>query len=162
IGVETNVWVTDRTFHGLGKRPVKENILHLLDDDSTGIYTLTYEALPAPDTTPPTSVVALLPADSRENIPVHWSGQDPGGAIAYYDLYVSQNSGAFTRWLAAAAGTTAVYPGTFGSTYAFYSIAIDQAGNREAAPLTPDTQTIVSLTNQAPILAALTNRTWRH
>ncbi|MCX7868257.1 MAG: hypothetical protein N2438_14245, partial [Limisphaera sp.] len=48
-----NVWVTDRTFLGMGKRPRYENILHLLDFDSPGQYTLIYEPLPTPDTEPP-------------------------------------------------------------------------------------------------------------
>ena len=37
---------TDRTFIGLARRPIRENILHLLDYNSTGNYTLTYEPGP--------------------------------------------------------------------------------------------------------------------
>jgi hypothetical protein len=44
IPLDVNAWVTDRTFIGQGQRPVYENILHLLDHDSTGSYTLTYQA----------------------------------------------------------------------------------------------------------------------
>jgi hypothetical protein len=45
-----NAWETDRTFPDDGTRPVYENLLHLLDFDSTGSYTLYYAAN---DTTPP-------------------------------------------------------------------------------------------------------------
>ena len=41
IALNTNVWTTDRTFIGLGRRPIRENILHLLDHDSTGGITST-------------------------------------------------------------------------------------------------------------------------
>ncbi|QDS90691.1 Lectin C-type domain protein [Rosistilla ulvae] len=37
-----NFWQTDRTFIGLGKRPVYENVVHLLDFDSTGEYQFVY------------------------------------------------------------------------------------------------------------------------
>ncbi len=39
-----NAWQTDRTFLGLGLRPRLENRLHLLDDGSTGTYTLFYQS----------------------------------------------------------------------------------------------------------------------
>ena len=38
-----NLWRTDRTFPANG-RPIYENILHFLDKDSTGIYTITYDS----------------------------------------------------------------------------------------------------------------------
>ena len=43
-----NFWQTDRTFIGNGERPIVENKLHLVDNDSTGAYTLFYEALETP------------------------------------------------------------------------------------------------------------------
>lgn len=160
ILVNTNAWVTDRTFLGLSKKPVRENNLHLLDYDSTGSYTLTFAALPAPDTIAPTSSVAALPSNSRANIPLSWSGADELGSsgLASFDVYVSENSGPFNRWLTAATTTSAIFPGLFGNSYAFYSVAVDQSGNREPAPLAPDTQTTVTLTNQPPVLAAISNR----
>jgi hypothetical protein len=157
-----NAWTTDRTFHGQGKRPAEEDILHLLDYNSAGEYTLTYEPLPPVDNLPPASAVAALPESSRTLIPVNWSGQDNEGGrgIAFYDIYVSENSGPFQRWLTGAAGNAATYQGVFGKTYAFYSIAVDQAGNREAAPATPDAQTAVTLTNRPPELAAIADLTF--
>ena len=160
IGLGTNVWVTDRTFIGAGRRPLREHILHLLDDNSTGLYTLTYEALPAADALAPASQVAALPASSYRRIPVSWSGADaPGGSgIAGYDLFVSVDGGAFTRWLERTTLGSSVYFGQLGSAYAFYSVASDQAGNREPAPGAPDAATAVTLTNRPPSLTAVTNQ----
>ena len=83
----TNVWTTDRTFIGMGQRPIRENILHLLDFNSTGTYTLCYNVPPTPDTNPPASRVSVLPATSHAQIPVSWSGTDGGGGrFAFYDV----------------------------------------------------------------------------
>ncbi|MBN2507751.1 MAG: immunoglobulin domain-containing protein [Verrucomicrobia bacterium] len=153
IGLGTNVWTTDRTFVGLGLPPVREAVLHLLDNCSSGAYTLEYTPVPAPDTAPPSSAVAALPADSFEQILLQWSGTDAGGSgVAWYDLYVSVNDGAFTRWLEHARETAAFYPGAVGGTYAFYTVATDQAGNTEAPPTTPDATTRITLVNTAPSL----------
>jgi hypothetical protein len=154
-----NFWVTDRTFIGLGRRPIRENILHLLDYDSAGSYTLLYTNPPAADTNAPMSQIAALPADSYERIALSWTAQDePGGSgLAGVDVWASADGGPFSLWLANASGGT-IYQGQLGHRYAFYSRAVDRAGNREAPPSTPDAMTIVSLTNRPPTLAAITNR----
>lgn len=160
ITPDKNFWVTDRTFIGLGRRLFRENILHLLDYNSTGLYTLTYELGPAGDTTAPASQVTALPANSYRRIPVSWSGADEtsGSGIAGYDIFVSENGGPFTRWLERTPLSGSVYFGTLGSSYSFYSVAIDQAGNRETAPGTPDAATSVTLTNRASVLAAVSSQ----
>jgi hypothetical protein len=86
------------------------------------------------DSTPPTSQVSRLPVfDSNPNFLVQWSGTDNGGSgVANYDVYVSIDGGAFTRWLAATTQTQATYAGTLGHRYAFYSVATDNAGLRQA------------------------------
>ncbi|HZO84342.1 MAG TPA: hypothetical protein VFC26_03965, partial [Verrucomicrobiae bacterium] len=68
LSMGTNVWLTDRTFIGGGRRPIKENNLHLLDYDSTGVYTLVYALPPVPDITPPVSSVAALAGSSFAEI----------------------------------------------------------------------------------------------
>ena len=161
ISVNTNAWVTDRTFLGQGTRPVRENVLHLLDYNSTGTYTLLYEPSPASDTLPPVSTMAVLPETSRVSIPLSWSGADNtnGSGIAFYDVYVSENGGPFQRWLSETLNTSAIYQGTLGRTYAFYSIAVDRAGNRQVAPTAPDAQTLVAQTNRPPLFTALNDVT---
>lgn len=158
-----NVWRTDRTFVGSGKRPVTENVLHLLDYRATGgsvTYRLDYEdrSVP-PDTTAPTSGVAALAADSPEIFAVSWSGLDePGGSgLAGFDIYVSDNGGAYSRWVEGSGPGGAVFLGTPDHVYRFYSVAYDQAGNREEPPAVPDATTRVSVVNAPPMLAALPN-----
>ena len=157
VSVQTNAWTTDRTFVGRGKRPTYENILHVLDHDSTGRYVLEYEDLPSVDRVAPVSRVAALPTSSYATIPILWTGGDePGGSgLAGFDVFVSVDDGPFTPWLPATQVRGAVYRGEPGRRYAFYSIATDKAGNREEAPLQPDAVTRVNLANVAPTIAAV-------
>ena len=157
VAVNTNAWVTARTFYGQGTRPVSENILHLLDHNSTGTYTLSYQPNPAADTQAPSSAVAALTPASGAAIVLNWAGQDNSGGsgIAFYDVYVSENGGAFQRWLSATPSSAAVYQGGLGKFYAFYSVAVDVAGNREEAPGSPDAQTTVTRINRAPVIGTV-------
>jgi hypothetical protein len=159
IAVNTNVWITHYTFVKAGERPRKESRLHLLDYDSTGSYTLFYAPAVVPDTTPPESLVAALPERVQAKFPVQWSGQDTGSGVAFYDVYVSVNGGPFLTWLQKTRLNGALYQGQFDSRYAFYSVATDAAGNREAPHAQPDAQTTVALRNTAPTFAAVPDQT---
>jgi len=84
------------------------------------------------------------------------TGIDAGGSgVANYDIYFSENGSPFQRWLTATPTVSGVFQGTLGKTYAFYSVAVDQAGNREAPHGTPDAQTTVTFSNRPPVLAAI-------
>ncbi|MGO9809271.1 MAG: MBG domain-containing protein [Isosphaeraceae bacterium] len=99
------------------------------------------------DTVAPTSTVAPLPAiEDEDNFTVSWSGQDDtnGSGLASYSIYVSDDGGPFTAWLAGTIQTSATYNGQPGHTYAFYSLATDNAGNVESAP------TVAEATTQVP------------
>jgi hypothetical protein len=94
----------------------------------------------------PGSTVLPLPAtENTLSFPVTWSGADDvgGSGIAGYDVYVSDNGGTYSLWQSATPATQAIFSGLNGHTYAFYSIARDNAGNSEAAPTAPDTQVTV-------------------
>jgi hypothetical protein len=160
LAMGTNVWVTDRTFLGVGRRPTYETVLHLLDYDSPGLYTLTYSEV-SNDQTPPSSQVLPLAANSGERIAVAWSGEDNarGGGVATYDLYVSEDDGPFLLWLAQTPASGAVYTGVQGHTYAFYSVATDLAGNVEVIPGAPDARTAVTLFNRPPTWGPLADQT---
>ena len=155
-----NVWTTHRTVRPLGEAPRREDWLHLLDYDSAGAYWLVYEPIPV-DVLAPTSQVAALPGQSYPEIPVSWSGQDNAGGsgIAYYNIFVSSDGGAFVLWQSQTRQTGATFLGTMGSSYAFYSVAVDGAGNREEPPGTPDAQTTVSLSNRPPWLEQIADLT---
>jgi hypothetical protein len=157
VSVQTNAWTTDRTFVGRGKRPTYENLLHVLDHDSTGRYVLEYEDLPNVDLVAPVSRLAALPAASYATIPLLWNGGDePGGSgLVGFDVFASVDDGPFTPWLTATQVRGAIYRGEPGRRYAFYSVAVDKAGNREEAPLQPDAVTRVNLANVAPTIAAV-------
>ncbi len=153
----TNVWTTDRTFIGQGLRPLPEHLVHLLDFDSTGRYTLTYEPEPGVDAIAPSSRIAALPLASRPSIPLRWQGEDNAGGsgVAYYDVFVATDGGAYANWLARTPQTAGIYPGEVGHSYRFYTVATDGAGNTEAAPAVADAATSVSVTNRPPVLAPL-------
>jgi hypothetical protein len=111
-------------------------------------------------TVAPTSSVNPLPAVSPPSFTVSWSGQDnPGGSgVASFDIFVSDNGGAFVPFLTGTTQTSAVFNGQPGHTYAFYSVATDFDGNREATPSAAQASTSVpaqvatttSLTSSVP------------
>jgi hypothetical protein len=155
IAFGTNAWTTDRIFRGGDKRPTVINLVHILDHNSTGTYTLVYDedAVVTPDNTAPASAVAALPAASGGTFSVTWSGADDRGAVAYFDVFVAADDAPFTRLLERTVQTGTVFTGEAGKRYRFYSVATDAAGNTEAAPATADAETTVSIANRPPTLA---------
>lgn len=99
------------------------------------------ECLNTIDADPPASSVAALPASSLTQFLVSWSGDDVGAGVASYDIYVSDNGGDWTLWLAATTDTSAKYDGEVGHTYAFYSNARDNVGHLESPPPQADAAT---------------------
>jgi hypothetical protein len=92
------------------------------------------------DITPPTSAVTPLPAyTATASFPVSWAGSDePGGSgVAGFDIFVRDNGAAPTPWLVGTTQTSATFPGAFGHSYSFTSIATDRAGNRQPAAGAP-------------------------
>jgi subtilase family serine protease len=96
----------------------------------------------------PTSKMAVLPSFETPAFNVSWAGQDDtgGSGIAGFDIFVSDNGGAYSAWLTGTTQTSATYQGVGNHNYNFYSVAIDKAGNREAAPATADATTLTALT----------------
>jgi len=91
---------------------------------------------------PSSTVQALAESTDSNAFTVRWAGTDAAGgsAIRDYEVYVSVNGGDWALWQLATTDTEAVYEGAPGSTYAFYSVARDNAGNVEAAPAAADAQ----------------------
>ena len=161
--LSNNFWTTDRTFLGLGQRPIDENVLHLFDYHTNAgayTYTLIYAAPgTASRTNPPVSSVFALPPLSPTVFGVVWSGaNDVGQApLAYYDIFVSDDGGPFTLWQAQTTATGALYTGLAGHTYAFYSRATDTAGNVESPPGSPEATTTVGFVDNPPAISFATN-----
>jgi hypothetical protein len=93
----------------------------------------------------PTSSVNPLPATTTSaSFPVSWTGTDPSGAgIATYDIFVATDNGPYTTWLVSSTLTTATFSGSSGHSYSFYSVATDNVGNRQQAPLPAQTTTVI-------------------
>jgi Ca2+-binding RTX toxin-like protein len=89
-----NVWLTDRTFPATG-RPTYENVLHLVDYDSTGSYTITYTS---GDTVSPTADIIDVTPDPIStavgSIDVVFSEAIQGSTFNYQDLTLTLNGGA--------------------------------------------------------------------
>jgi hypothetical protein len=95
------------------------------------------------DADAPRSQVSPLAASQTSNrFEVQWSGTDVGAGIKDYTIFVSADGGSYTAWLSNTPTTSATFTGQRGKTYAFYSVARDNVGNIEAAPIVPDAQAI--------------------
>jgi len=100
------------------------------------------------DATAPTSTMTTLPANEQDpRFRVGWSGADGvlGSGVSSYNIYVSVNGGPASLWLDHTTLTDAEYLGLLGSTYAFYSQAVDAVGNTENLHLLADATTTVSI-----------------
>ena len=84
------------------------------------------------DNIKPISSVSLLnDTTTGAFVNVNWSGSDNGSGISSFDVYKSVNNGVFTKWLNNTTLTNADFYGLPDSTYSFFTIAIDSAGNKE-------------------------------
>ena len=125
------------------------------------------QALVTIDAIAPTSHVNTLPAQSQLlQVPVSWTGQDDpsGSGVASYDIYISDNGGAWTQWLSGSTASNVTYQGKPQHTYAFKSAAHDNAGNVEAQHATADATTLIVANPQfqltvTPVSTNLNNNT---
>lgn len=103
------------------------------------------------DTSVPTSSVSPLPATSSPSFTVSWSGNDGAGSgIATYDIFVSDNGGAFTPFLSGTTATSASFTGQAGHTYGFFSVATSNVGIVQPAPATAQASTTVVTPSPSP------------
>ena len=99
------------------------------------------------DADAPESSIGVMASTQYYNVfMVNWTGSDVGSGVANYDVYVSEDDGAWGLWLKKTTETTGWYTGRSGHSYAFYSVAADNVGNIEHPPtdLVPDVVTTVS------------------
>jgi hypothetical protein len=148
----SNFWQTDRTFIGLGRRPILENRLHLLDHAASASYRLVYEPVAPRDTVAPIASMDALPAASFSEFPLRWSATDDTADALVFDVFASIDDGPFVPWRVATPLNGGQFVGEAGHRYAFYIVAIDAAGNRSAVPASPMATTATSLENRPPTL----------
>lgn len=104
------------------------------------------------DVVKPVSQVLPLPAqETTDSFAVSWAGSDNLSGVRVYDVFVSINDSAYTPWLVGTYATGALYPGTYNSTYSFFSIATDGAGNIESPKTVAEAQTTVGSGSPLPI-----------
>lgn len=111
------------------------------------------ECLNTIDAGPPASQVRALPATTNQaTFLVEWTGQDDanGSGIGSYDIVVSTNNGPWTAWLNATTNTGALFTGERNHTYRFYSIARDNVGWVETAPVVADASILVEVNANRP------------
>ena len=102
----------------------------------------TNEWLNTIDDSKPISSVQPLPAQqSSTTFTVNWSGNDTGSGINDYTLYVSENGGPFNPSAVGTTNTTTQFTGAYDTTYSFYTISRDNAGNVEGAKVVGDATT---------------------
>ena len=88
------------------------------------------------DSAPPSSTVLPLPSVQKASqIALEWEGADEGSGVQDYTVFVSVDGGPLSPWLEATTMTRATYPGAYGHTYAFGTLARDRCGNAEATPV---------------------------
>ena len=156
-------WTTARTFQGIGQPPTLVTNLHLFvyhTNAGPDTFTLEYAApSTAAWTNPPVSSVFALPAQSPPTFGVVWSGEPLAGGlpIAYYDIYASDDGGAFAVWQSHTTAMSAEYNGLEGHTYAFYSVSTDTGGNRETTPLQAQAETLVGTITNPPTITLASN-----
>ncbi len=98
------------------------------------------------DLDPPESSVNVLAATQTTTaFAVQWSATDADSGVASYDVYVSDNGAPYTPWQLETTATSATFIGEDHHTYRFYSVAVDQVGNREDDAESADAETKIEL-----------------
>jgi hypothetical protein len=112
------------------------------------------------DTSPPTSTVNALPArESSLSFPVSVMATDQGNppsGILFILIYVSTNGGPWTAWTEVTpASPSAIYTGKSNTTYGFYCVALDNAGNIQS--FQPVVQASTYVPNLTPPVTTVNN-----
>jgi hypothetical protein len=80
------------------------------------------------NTTPTSHVSSLTLTQPSGSFPVQWSGTDVGARTQDFIVYVSDNGGPFSAWQTNTPATSAIFNGSSGHMYGFYTIARDLVG----------------------------------
>ena len=114
------------------------------------------------DATPPTSKVSVLPnRETTLTFAVSVTGSDggsPPSGVKSYDIYSSTNGGPWTFWTTVSASSpTSNFSGQSNTSYSFYSIAHDLAGNTEVKQ--PSIEASTYLPNLTPPVTTVNGAT---
>lgn len=94
---------------------------------------------------PISKVEPLQSVVSDTTFKVIWGGNDVASGVRSYDIYYSVNNSLFKIWKYDVSATEGMFTGKLDSTYNFYSIAKDYAGNTENAKQSAEATTQVKM-----------------
>ena len=120
-----------------------KNTAYIVFDWNEPITTNGWENI-TDDISPESAVNPLPSLLETTDINISWDGTDQGSDIYAYTIYVSENDSTYYPWIVDIHENSAVFTGTPGKTYKFYSIAVDSAGNIETAPTNYDAKTTIA------------------
>ncbi|MFO0799707.1 MAG: SdrD B-like domain-containing protein [Gemmataceae bacterium] len=142
-----NTTATAATFTGSDGHAYR--FLCVATDEAGNVQPITAVAQAATlvDRSRPTSRVNPLPPTAGGSFTVSWSGDDgpAGSGVAGYTLLVSTDGGPAVPFLTGTTATSVLFPGRPGHSYTFWTVAVDAAGNREAAPAAADAAATVAV-----------------
>jgi hypothetical protein len=111
------------------------------------------------DVAPVSRAAALSPLYTTNAVSIPFTASDAGGSgvstVELWARYRANRFGSWSAWSLALAGTTSPMSYSFPSgdgDYEFYTIAVDGAGNREAAPATADATTKLDAVDDPPAI----------
>lgn len=110
----------------------------------------------------PKSKVDGLPTATNDSLfTVKWNGTDNLSGIQLHNVYYATNNGQYRIWQYNTTANSAVFKGQVDSTYKFYSIALDNAGNEEPAKTTAEATTTIRIPKVQTIkFTQLANKTF--
>lgn len=109
----------------------------------------------------PVSQVQALPSEVYDTaFTVQWRGTDNASGIRSYDVYYKVNNGTFQQWQYDVSLTEDSFMGQKDSTYSFFSIAKDYAGNIEGAKTNVERVVTVKLFDSSDAVCPTNNVTF--
>jgi uncharacterized repeat protein (TIGR03803 family) len=90
---------------------------------------------------PSSRITALPKKEKTSQIPLLLTHSDNGAGVSYHNIYASEDGGAFDLVVKNVVGSSLIYNGVTGHSYAFFSQAVDGAGNVEPLKSAADAET---------------------
>lgn len=135
----------------LPNRPHLQQVLNraeIIFDENASIFTDYW--VNTIDIVNPGSQVLPLPTVINDTLfTVKWQGTDVHSGIKNYDVFVVVNDTLTYKLLSNTRADSIKVKGKMGSTYKFFSVAVDRVGNLETPPVNPDA--VITLSAPLPL-----------
>ncbi|MEM6326134.1 MAG: T9SS type A sorting domain-containing protein [Bacteroidota bacterium] len=144
---EGSISLTITPREGLGNGTVLQNEARIFFDANEPIDTPPW--VNTLDLLAPTSTVTALGSTvSDTTFTVSWDGSDAGAGISSYSLFASEDGGPFQLALLNTPLNEVEFTGRDGSTYGFFVVARDFAGNREDLKTEAEATTMIVVNSE--------------